>query len=112
MTTGATAVAEDVEHLQPGVVSSMAGYGGQVFPVVQGGDDWEVLTSVDIKNAGSKEGKLSQINYSTAKQFREVAMDSDAKDHMLLPKKEVMKIPGKDETNCQRLIDVKLSDVR
>merc|ERR1719357_1278291 len=65
--------------------------------VVQGGDDWEVLTSVDIKNAGSKEGKLSQIHYSTVKQLQEVVVDNDAKDHMLLSKKEVMKIPGKDE---------------
>merc|ERR1719370_2662281 len=60
--------------------------------VVQGGDDWEVLTSLDIKNAGSKEGKLSQIHYSTAKQLQQVVVDNDAKDHMLLYKKEVMKI--------------------
>merc|ERR1719357_1670681 len=87
--------------------------------VVQGGGDWEVLTSVDIKNAGSKEGKLSQIHYSTAKQLQEVVVDNDAKDHMLLSKKEVVKDPGKDEfqyifivPDLSSCVDIELKDVK
>ena len=65
--------------------------------MVQGGDNWEVLTSVDIKNVGSKGSKLSQTHYSTAKQLQGVVVDDDAKDHMLLSKKELVKNPVKDE---------------
>jgi len=63
---------------------------------VRDGVNWEVLTSVDLKSAWSKEGKHSQIPESTSIQLQEVMVDCDAKGHMPFSQSDLVQNAGED----------------